>query len=296
MVTTSEARRTARPIPRSFDTLSAAPLASAPLSYKVELPTTLDPIAWSQVIWRVESQALVDDVDADLAHDVVLANLPPGCRVVDAGCGMAKWPSALRRHGRRALGIDLSKAALTLARERDPEVPLVLGDSRRMPVGSGVLDAVLSEGVVEHEEDGPIASLRELRRVLKPGGTLILDVPYDNWLRRLFMNHVQTWVTRKRRRAGWPLGFAEYRFTYREVVAFLEQSGFEPLSAHPNDRRPPKNVGVWVDYHNVVFDPFDSTPPTLFVLPPLLAPVVGALMRRVPWFLCGAITVIARAR
>ena len=247
--------------------------------------------------WRVESQALVDDVDAELVHDVVLASLSPDGRVVDAGCGMAKWPSALRRRGHRAVGLDVSRTALTLARERDPTVPLVAADSRRMPVRSQVLDAVLSEGVVEHEEEGPIASLRELHRVLKPGGTLVLDVPYDNWLRRLLMNHLHTWVTWRRRRAGWTLGFSEYRFTYREIVGFLEQTGFQPLSAHPNDRRPPKNVGVWVDYHNLVFDPFKPTPPaTLFVLPPLMARIVGALMRRVPWFLCGTITVVARAR
>jgi SAM-dependent methyltransferase len=249
------------------------------------------------VTWRVESQAPVDDVDAELIYDVVLQSLPPGGRVVDAGCGMAKWPSALRRHGHRAIGLDLSPAALALARQRDPTVPLLVADSRAAPLRSHVLDAVLSVGVVEHEEAGPVESLRELHRILKPGGTLVLDVPYDNWLRRLLMNHLQTWVTWRRRRAGWTLGFSEYRFTYREVVDFLQGAGFEPLAAHPNDRRPPKNVGVWVDYQNLVFDPFHPTKPTdLFVLPPAVARLVAALMRRVPWFLCGTITVVARAR
>ena len=166
-----------RPIPGSFDTLSAAPLASPALSYQVHLPAALDPIEWSQVTWRVESQALVDDVDAELIYDVVLRTLLPGSRVADAGCGMAKWPSALRRHGHRAIGIDVSPAALALARQRDPAVPLVVADSRTTPLRSHALDAVLSVGVVEHEEAGPVDSLRELHRILKPGGTLILDVP-----------------------------------------------------------------------------------------------------------------------
>ncbi|HWP67343.1 MAG TPA: methyltransferase domain-containing protein [Candidatus Limnocylindria bacterium] len=247
--------------------------------------------------WRVESQAPADDVDAELTYDVVLASLPPQARVVDAGCGMGKWPIALRRLGHHAVGLDLSRAALELARDRDPAVPLVVADARCMPLRSHVLDAVLSEGVVEHEEEGPLASLRELHRVLKPGGTLILDVPYDNWLRRLVMNHLQTWVTARRRRAGWTLGFSEYRYTHREVLGFLEAAGFEPISAHPNDRKPPKNVGVWVDYHNLIFDPFKPTPPaTLFVLPPLATRIIGPLIHRVPWLLCGTITVIARAR
>lgn len=267
------------------------------MSYKVYLPAALDAIAWSQVTWRVESLASTEDVDAELIYDVILAALPPGGLVADAGCGLAKWPSELRRRGYRAIGIDISAAALVLARRRDPALPVLVADTRRTPLRSHTLDAVISLGVVEHEESGPIDSLRELHRILKPGGLLVLDVPYDNWLRRLAMNHAQRWVTWRRRRAGWTLGFTEYRFTHREVVAFLRRAGFEPLSAHPNDRRTPKNVGVWVDYHNLVFNPFRPTPPTdLFVLPRPLAGVAGILMRRVPWFLCGALTVVARAR
>ena len=245
----------------------------------------------------MESPEVADDLEAELSYALVLRSLPRGGRVADAGCGLAKWPSTLRRHGIAAIGIDLSPGALALARRRDPAVPLLCADTRCVPLRSHVLDAVLSMGVVEHEEAGPVPQLRELHRLLKPGGILVLDVPFDNWLRRLLVNHLQTWVTRRRRRAGWPLGFAEYRFTYREVFTFLERAGFEPLSAHPNDRRPPQNVGVWVDYHNLIFDPLRPTQPgELFVLPRRLGRLVAALMRRVPWFLCGAITVVARAR
>ena len=267
------------------------------MSYKVYLPAALDPIAWSQVTWQVESQTAMDGVEEELVYDVVLDALPRGALVADAGCGMAKWPSRLRALGHCAIGIDISRDAVTLARGRDPAVALVVADSRRVPLRDHVLDAVLSIGVVEHEEAGPVESLRELHRLLKPGGILVLDVPYDAALRRLCTNHLQTWVTRRRRHAGWNLAFSEYRFTYREVVDFLAQAGFAPRSAHPNDRRPPKNVGVWVDYHNLVFDPFRPMPPSeLFVLPRPLGHVVHLLMRTVPWFLCGTITVVAEAR
>jgi SAM-dependent methyltransferase len=267
------------------------------VSYKVYLPAALDPIAWSQVTWQVEAQTDAGGVEEELIHDVVLDVLPRGGRVADAGCGMAKWPSALRRLGYRAVGVDISRDALALARRRDPGVALVVADSRRLPFRDRVLDAVLSIGVVEHEEAGPHASLCELRRLLKPGGILVLDVPYDNLVRRLCTNHLQTWVTRRRRRAGWTLGFSEYRFTYREVVAAVERAGFTVCSAHPNDRRPPKNVGVWVDYRNLVFDPFKPMHPAeLFVLPRPVERVVTLLMRAVPWLLCGTVTVVAKAQ
>jgi SAM-dependent methyltransferase len=267
------------------------------VSYKVYLPAGLDPIAWSQVTWQVESRAALDGVETELLYDVVVERVPPGALVVDAGCGMAKWPSMLGRLGCMAIGVDCSRDAAALARRHDPSVPFVVADTRRMPLRDHVLDCVLSIGVVEHEEAGPVPSLRELHRLLKPGGLLVLDVPYDNWLRRLLLNHLQTWVTRRRQRAGWTLGFSEYRYTHREVLAFLRGAGFEPLSAHPNDRHPPKNVGVWVDYRNLIFDPYRPMPPEeLFVLPRPLAGLAALLMRTVPWVLCGTITVVARAR
>jgi hypothetical protein len=85
---------------------------------------------------------------------------------------------------------------------------------------------------------------------------MVLAVPYNNPLRRFFVNHLQSYVTRKRRRASWKLGFAEYRFSAREVEDFLRQCGFAAESWHPNDLRPPKNMGLWVDYNNLIMNPF----------------------------------------
>ena len=89
----------------------------------------------------------------------------------------------------------------------------------------------------------------------------------------------------------------EYRFSRSEVRRFLEESGFEPISAHPNDYRPPKNVGLWVDYTNLIFDPYKPPAPhDIFMLPPRLRGVAAAASRRAPWLACGTVTFLARAR
>ena len=129
-------------------------------------------------------------------------------------------------------------------------------DTRRAPLRSGSADAILSLGVVEHDEAGPQEGLREIRRLLKPGGLLVLAVPFNNWFRRLVVNRLQTRVTHKRRRAHLGLGFAEYRFTAREVRRHLTDAGFETLATYPNDLRPPKVMGLWVDRDNLITNPF----------------------------------------
>ncbi|HJQ83766.1 MAG TPA: class I SAM-dependent methyltransferase [Candidatus Binatia bacterium] len=228
---------------------------------------------------------------------MLLRHLPRGGLIADAGCGTGKWTSHLHRLGYRVFGIDISPNAAALARARDPNVALVVADTRRAPLRDHALDAVISLGVVEHEEHGPLPALRELRRLLKPGGILVLDVPYNSLLRRLLTNHMLDWATWRRRRARWNLGFMEYRFTRREVRGFLEQTGFEPLSAHPNDYRPPKNIGLWVDYHNIIFDPYKPPAPSeIFMLPPRLRRLAATVTTRAPWLACGTITFVARAR
>src|SRR5262245_57497157 len=188
------------------------------MSYKVYLLDALTPVEWSQARWRLEGATIpVDDCREERIHDVITANLPRAGRIVDAGCGSAKWPIHLRRLGYDVVGIDLSAEACRVARANDPTVVLAVADARRLPFADGSVDGVLSLGVVEHDERGPLAGLREVRRILRPGGVLVLSVPFNNVLRRLIVNRLQSFVTWRRRRARWKLGFVEYRFSEREV-------------------------------------------------------------------------------
>src|SRR5262245_9433481 len=269
------------------------PAEALTMPYKIYLWESLSAIEWSQAGWKIGGDEECQD---ELIHDVLLAHLPKDGLIVDAGCGTAKWPIYLGRAGYRCIGIEISREACLTARSVDPAGRLVRADTRRAPLRSGSVDAVLSLGVVEHDEAGPEAGLREIRRLLRPGGLLVLAVPFNNWFRRLVVNHLQTWVTRKRRRANLGLGFAEYRFTAREVQRHLAANGFETIASYPNDLRPPKVMGLWVDRDNLITNPFvNPGPKELFVLPGWSGRLARLALDVAPWAVCGEAAFVARA-
>lgn len=107
--------------------------------------------------------------------------LCPGDRVLDAGCGTGRALTALRAAvgpSGTVLGADVTPQMLTAAREagRDAEGALLLADVARLPLRDAVLDAVFAAGLIAHLPD-PGANLRELARVVRPGGRLALFHP-----------------------------------------------------------------------------------------------------------------------
>lgn len=106
--------------------------------------------------------------------------LPAGARVLDIGCGMGRHAAALSGLGYQVTGIDLSETLLEEARRFDDSnvVEWVHGDMRRLPFGNGSFDATFnlftSFGYFSLEEDN-INVLRHIRRVLKTGGSFLID-------------------------------------------------------------------------------------------------------------------------
>lgn len=266
------------------------------MSYKVYLWGTLNAIEWSQAVWKIDGSTVpLDECRIELLHDVLLRHLPKDGVIVDAGCGTARWPIYLQRLGYRILGIEISHEAGVIAKANEASVGIIQGDVRQVPLKAESVDAVLSLGVVEHDEAGPVEALRETRRILKRNGLLVLVVPFDNLFRRLIGNNLYRYVNWKRRRAHAELRFGEYRFTKPEVRAFLNRSGFEVLATYPNDVLPPKNVGLWVDLNNLTYNPFLPPAMELFVLPGIKGRIAAWLMRWLPWSVCGEVTFVARA-
>lgn len=148
---------------------------------------------------------------------------------LEAGCGLGYWVVALRARGYDIDGIDSSPDLVKLVNRARPEVPIRHGDALALDLSDSSLDGYLSFGVIEHREQGPEPFLDEATRVLKPGGHIVVTVPYCCPVRR--------WKARLRLYDRDPDGaFFQYGFRAEELIYLLEVRGFvirELVYQHP---------------------------------------------------------------
>ena len=102
--------------------------------------------------------------------------LPPNGLILDLGCGAGTYCRFLRRKGFKIIGLDTSFPILKRAREfqGDEEIPLLNGDAYHLPLLDRSAEGVVCIGVLQTLSDEKRA-LKEISRVLKPGGILFLD-------------------------------------------------------------------------------------------------------------------------
>ncbi len=107
-----------------------------------------------------------------------VAQLAPGRRVLDAGCGTAYGSAILAEAGaREVVGVDVAAEVLDSVRARLPStVTLEQGDVRELPFPDGSFDLVVCFEVIEHVDE-PDRALDEFRRVLGPDGMLAVSSP-----------------------------------------------------------------------------------------------------------------------
>ncbi len=157
--------------------------------------------------WYRGRRTVLENVIAEL-------RLPARARILDAGAGSGRNMVELMRHG-TVTAIELSPTSVCLARAREVG-EVVEGSVLDMPFESGSFDLAASLDVIEHLEDD-LGALRELRRVVTPGGCLLVTVPAYQWLwsgHDEVNHHHRRYTRRSLREVGEQAGWKQVRTTY----------------------------------------------------------------------------------
>jgi ubiquinone/menaquinone biosynthesis C-methylase UbiE len=142
--------------------------------------------AYHESLWESVPPGL-EPPDFDLRRRFLLECVVAGERVLDVGCGEGWFAVELARAGVEVVGIDVAEEPLRRARTRDPELDLrLVDDDGPWPLDDASIDAVWAGETIEHVAD-TAGWLSEVRRVLRPGGRVLLSTPAHGRLRVLWL-------------------------------------------------------------------------------------------------------------
>jgi SAM-dependent methyltransferase len=173
---------------------------------------------YEQVWERLEGR--LDPPDLGLRRGFLLGEVQRGDRALDLGCGEGLFTAALAEAGADAVGVEVAEAALARARAAHPELDFRIAPiDGPLPFDDGAFDLVWASEVIEHVADTE-HRLREVRRVLAPGGRLLVTTP----------NHPRLAVAvRGIERYSEPLGDHLHLYTRRSLMVTLTELGFEQV-------------------------------------------------------------------
>ncbi len=164
-----------------------------PILYEVE------ETHWWYVGRRQIISALLERISTSLNN--------PNPKILDVGCGTGGNLRMLAKHG-RVEGVDISQDAVDFCHERGLDT-VRLGAAEQLPYEDNSFDIITSLDVIEHLDDD-VEGLREIKRVLRPDGRVLLFVPAF-----MFLWGVQDDVSNHRR-----------RYTLPSLIKAVKDAGF----------------------------------------------------------------------
>jgi SAM-dependent methyltransferase len=169
------------------------------------------------------------------------SHLKPGMTVLELGCGTGSFTRELARSGANVVAIDLSPELLEIARANcsAPNVQYQIQNAYSLSYSEAQFDSVVGSSVLHHLEIKE--ALRDIIRVLKPGGTIYFTEP--NMLNpQIAIQKNVPWI--KRKLGDSPDETAFFRWPLRRL---LEQTGYRDVRIDPFDFLHPKTPVALID-------------------------------------------------
>lgn len=157
-------------------------------------------------------------------------HLPRDLPVLEAGCGIGQLVMALNSRGYQMEGVDYAEQTVARIQAAAPELNVRVGDVYSLNVPDGTYGGYISIGIFEHNPDGPLDGLKEVRRVLHPRGIALISVPYLNRERQTWLGQIPV-ATDQVLSSG--LHFYQYYFSRDEFAAFLRKAELRIVEVFP---------------------------------------------------------------
>ncbi len=173
--------------------------------------------------WKehTDPEATYDNDDRVINAILALGDVN-GKRILEVGAGSGRDSIELARRGAKVTVIDYVRSSLDVvahnAAAAGVTITMVCGDGTRMPFPDDTFDVVFHQGLLEHFRD-PKPLVADNRRVLVPGGHVVIDVP-QRW--HIYTVGKKVMIALNRWFAGW-----ETEFSIRELSGLVERQGFE---------------------------------------------------------------------
>ncbi|MBM3292700.1 class I SAM-dependent methyltransferase [Candidatus Bathyarchaeota archaeon] len=177
---------------------------------------------WTRKDWApVTNSTLLQCINEVMGGNIT------GKKILEVGCGKAGDSLALTRMGADCYVLDFSNTALTISRNlaEGQKVKLisVMADAKALPFADNSFDLVFSQGLIEHYQP-PDLLISEQKRVVRPGGFVLIDVPQLFSLQAI-SKRILMGIGR------WPFGW-EKDYTENQLKEILDKLGLEFVTSY----------------------------------------------------------------